>query len=88
MELDKQRLETQRIINFIITPKTIERLEESNEDFVPLNNSSYKPWHLKKQELELASLNRARELAKVARQSIENSKTTEQLENELLNGTE
>lgn len=89
MELDKAHMETQRVIErFLMPQNTAKEPEKENDDFIPLNNSSYKPWHIKKQELELASFRKAQDLAKQAKEAINKSKTTEQLEAELLDGTD
>ena len=87
MELARQQNDYQKVLDYILAPKTITAEIPDDEDRQPLNNG-YKPWHVKRRELEKESLERAGRLVKEARQAMESAKSTEQLESELLNGTD
>ena len=87
MELDKLKVENQELLNYILRPSvTKPEAEEDNSDWQPI--SKYKPWSSKQKELEEASRLRAIALAHEARVNLASKKTTEQLENELLTGTD
>lgn len=87
MALERQQDEYRELVKNITTQKTTNIQPESDEtEWKPVQ--SFVPWHIKRQQLESASRQKAIDLAREAKINIEKSKSTEQLENELLNGTD
>lgn len=58
-------------------------MTEEQIDWQPAKES-YKPWHVKQRELELASVERAANLKRQAEVALASTKSTEELETELL----
>src|SRR5882757_1362365 len=83
MELDLAHKETQRLVSLLVEPKITAEVETEQTDYKPIGNSPYKSWNVKRRELEQASRLKAIQLDSEARQAIEKSKTTEELEDEL-----
>lgn len=80
MEIEKLRFENKELqdkLFNILMPKPPVAMDETPVDWKPMN--SYIPWHVKRQQLEQASLSKARELASEAISSMR-PKTTEELE--------
>lgn len=84
MELNKAHEETQMLYRSLLNPKPVasEVVEEVN--YQPINKSKFVSWPSKRQQLERESYERAMNLAREAKMNIERSKTTEELELELL----
>ncbi|HWY33928.1 MAG TPA: hypothetical protein VNX68_04735 [Nitrosopumilaceae archaeon] len=88
-ELIKEREERNHLLNYVLqlreVPKEIE--SKSNEEVIqPVFKTRYKPWHVKRQELEMEDRLKALKLHDDARMATEGKKTTEQLEREILGG--
>lgn len=80
MQIEQLRHENKelqdKLLN-VLMPKTPVELPDEVTDWKPLNQQI--PWHIKRQQLEQESLNRARKLATEAEINL-NRKTTEELE--------
>ena len=88
MELEKITAKHDALVEHILNrnKQTTAEVESDNEtQWQPVRHFS---WASKQRELEAASRQKAIELAKEARVKLDESKSTAQLEAELLNGTE
>lgn len=87
MEIEKLRAENRELLNHLLMPKTTPaEIDDEPVDWQPI--SKHQPWSSKQRQLEEASRQRAMNLAAEARVNLQKSKTTEQLESELLTGTD
>lgn len=90
MEAEKFRQENFKLTKFILdsnspSAKVVTSTSEEEPDWQPARKG-YQSWESKRRELESASAERARSLANEAKIAMYASKSTEQLEHELLNG--
>lgn len=89
MEMEKLRQENKEYRDILITrtqPLTDNVQRESEQvDWQPAKES-YKPWHVKQRELEYESRERAARLEREAKVALASTKSTEELEAELLSG--
>lgn len=86
MELDKSRIERERLVEALISVKKNTETETESPDlstYQPVT-PKYESLHVKRARLERESLAKVRALSNEAQIGLERSKTTEQLESELL----
>lgn len=88
MELAKSQSENSKLLGYILEMANPAKVEAEPEldlsNFKPVNQRE--PWHVRQRRLEQESRNKAIQLASEARENLEKTKSTEDLEDELLGG--